>query len=300
LAVLGLLIPSETKGQINREPPKGALMAIYHMSVKTISRSNGRSATASAAYRSAEKIKDQITGKVFDYAKKQGVLHSELVLPKDSPNWNRSELWNAAEQSETRKNSTVAREFVIALPSELSEDQRKELAKDLTKELVKRHGFAADLCIHEPNKEGDDRNHHAHILCSTRKLEPTGFTAKTRELDGGYKEVEYWRERFAEIQNKHLEKAGLDVRVDHRTLKEQGIQREPQKHKGASVVGMERRTGEPSRIGVKFEMQSMAKTGRERLQKQLEEMRQIEKLRQEQQRHAEMALRKERSRGLSR
>lgn len=276
-------------------------MAIYHLAVKTISRSKGRSATASAAYRSAEKIKDLRTGETFDYSKKKGVLHSKLLLPENAPSWNRSQLWNEAEKSETRKNSTVAREFVIALPSELSEDQRKELAQDFTKELVKRHGFAADLCIHEPNKEGDDRNHHAHILCSTRKLEPTGFTGKTRELDERKSgEVDLWRERFAELQNKHLERAGLDVRVDHRTLKEQGIQREPQKHKGASVVGMERRTGEPSRIGVKFEMQSMAKTGREILQKQLEEMRQIERLRQEQQRQAEMAQRKERNRGLSR
>ena len=98
----------------------------------------------------------------------------------------------------------------------------------------------------------------------------TGFTAKTRELDGGYKEVEYWRERFSQIQNKHIEMAGLDVRVDHRTLKEQGVQREPQKHKGVSVVGFERRTGQPSRIGTKFEMMDLAKSARERIQKELE------------------------------
>ena len=251
-------------------------MAIYHLSVKTISRAKGRSVTASAAYRSAEKIKDLRTGKTFDYSKKKGVLHSELLLPENAPSWNRSQLWNEAEKSETRKNSTVAREFVIALPSELSEDQRKELAQDLTKELVKRHGFAADLCIHEPNKEGDDRNHHAHILCSTRKLEPTGFTAKTRELDGGYKEVEYWRERFAEIQNKHLERAGIDSRVDHRSLKDQGIDREPTRHKGVAVTGIERRTGEISLIGAKFEMLDLAKRAREEIQKEMEQQRQIE------------------------
>jgi len=274
-------------------------MAIYHLSVKTISRAKGRSATASAAYRSAEKIKDELTGKTFDYAKKQGVLHSELVLPKGAPNWNRSELWNAAEQSETRKNSTVAREFVIALPAELSEDQRKGLAKEFAEELVSKHSFAADLCIHEPNKEGDDRNYHAHILCSTRRLEPTGFTEKTRELDGGYKEVEAWRERFAEIQNKHLEIAGIESRVDHRSLKDQGIDREPTRHKGVAVTGIERRTGEISLIGAKFEMLDLAKMAREEIQKEMEQQRQIELERQERDRQAQLSLNKERSRGLS-
>jgi len=280
-------------------------MAIYHLSIKTIGRSSGRSATASAAYRSSEKIKDVRSGEVFDYSRKQGTLHAELILPKDSPSWNRSELWNAAELSETRKNSTVAREFVIALPSELSELQRKELALEFAQALVVKHGFAADLCIHEPNKEGDDRNHHAHILCSTRRLEPTGFTEKTRELDERKSgEVDYWRERFAEIQNKHLEMAGLSDRVDHRTLKEQGIDRMPQKHKGVAAVGFERRTGEPSRISAKFEIIDLAKGARERIQGMLEAKRQIERERLERERQTQLEQKKEqrleKSRGMSR
>jgi len=274
-------------------------MPIYHLSVKTISRAKGRSATASAAYRSAEKIKDELTGKTFDYSRKIGTSHTELFLPKDAPSWGRSELWNEAEKSENRKNSTVAREFVIALPAELSEEQRKDMAREFAQALVLKHGFAADLCIHEPNKEGDDRNFHAHILCSTRRLEPTGFTEKTRELDGGYKEVESWRERFAAIQNKHLEMAGIEERVDHRTLKEQGIERAPTRHKGVAATAIERRTGEDSRNSTKFEMLELAKSAREEIQKELEQQRQLDLERQEMERQAQKQQKKEASRGWS-
>ena len=107
-------------------------MAIYHLSVKTISRSAGRSATAAAAYRAGIKITDERTGELHDYSRKSGVEYTELVLPAHAPDWatNRAALWNAAEQAETRKNSTVAREFEIALPSELSPEERQRLAVD--------------------------------------------------------------------------------------------------------------------------------------------------------------------------
>lgn len=276
-------------------------MPIYHLSVKTISRSAGRSATASAAYRSAERIKDERSGKVFDYSKRSGVLHSELVLPKDAPAWNSSELWNAAEKSELRVNSTVAREFVIALPSDLSADQRLSLSQEFTRELVGKHGFAAQLCIHEPDKKGDERNYHAHILCSTRRLEPSGFTAKTRELDEKKSgEVEFWRERFAALQNEHLEKAGVFSRVDHRSLAEQGIDRTPQKHKGVVVTAIERRTSKPSLIGVKFEMLDRGSIARERIKNQLEEKRKAERERQEKQQQVQIDKKMDRGRGLSR
>ena len=160
-------------------------MAIYHLSVKTISRSAGRSATAAAAYRAGVEITDERTGEIHDYTRKGGVESAELVLPAGAPEWaaDRAALWNAAEQAETRKNSTVAREFEIALPEELSPAERARLARDFARELVERHGCAADVCIHAPGKEGDNRNHHAHILLSTRRLGPEGFTEKTRELD---------------------------------------------------------------------------------------------------------------------
>lgn len=229
-------------------------MAIFHLSVKTVSRSAGRSATASAAYRAGERIACERTGEVHDYRRKAGVESADLVLPASAPEWaaDRSALWNAAEQKESRKNSTVAREFEIALPSELSAPERRRLALDLAREIVERHGCAADVAIHAPSKAGDERNHHAHILVSTRRLVGEGFTEKTRELDDmktGPQLVVEWRERFAVLANERLAEAGLDARVDHRSLAEQGIDRAPTEHMGPAATGYERRTGERSRRG---------------------------------------------------
>ena len=223
-------------------------MASYHLSVKTISRAHGRSATAAAAYRSGERIRDQATGAVFDYTRKRGVEHSELVLPEGAPEWarNREALWNAAEAAERRKNSTVAREFEVALPAELNPKEREALAGRLARELVARHGFAADVAIHAPHREGDQRNHHAHILVTTRRLSAEGFTEKTRELDEkNLGEVLYWRGRWEHLQNEHLEAHGHAARVDHRSLEDQGLEREPTWHKGPAITAMERRGIEP-------------------------------------------------------
>lgn len=233
-------------------------MAIYHLSVKTISRSAGRSATAAAAYRAGVKITDERTGEIHDYTRKGGVESAELVLPAGAPEWaaDRAALWNAAEQAEKRKNSTVAREFEIALPAELSPAERARLARDLAREIVERHGCAADVCIHAPGKDGDDRNHHAHILLTTRRLGPEGFGEKTRELDDqktGPQIVTQWRERFAQLQNERLREAGHSVQVDHRSHAERGLDAEPTRHLGPAATGYERRTGEPSRKRLDFE-----------------------------------------------
>ena len=226
-------------------------MAIYHLSVKTISRSAGRSATAAAAYRAGVEITDERTGEIHDYTRKGGVESAALILPDNAPEWarDRAQLWNAAEQAEKRKNSTVAREFEIALPAELSPEQREKLAHDFARELVKRHGCAADVAIHAPGKEGDNRNHHAHTLLTTRRLEPDGFGEKTRELDDqktGKVLVTEWRERFATLQNERLREAGHSVQVDHRSLEAQGIEREATRHLGPTATAIERRTGQPS------------------------------------------------------
>lgn len=231
--------------------PRFSRVAIYHLSVKTISRSAGRSATAAAAYRAGVQITDERTGDVHDYSRRGGVESAELVLPVGAPSWasDRSALWNAAEQAEKRKNSTVAREFEIALPVELSPVDRRDLAVSFARELVERHGCAADVCIHAPGKEGDNRNHHAHVLLTTRRLGREGFGEKTRELDeaGAGKLITQWRERFASMQNERLQAAGIDARVDHRTLADQGIDRFPTVHLGPAAAGYERRTGEVSR-----------------------------------------------------
>ena len=233
-------------------------MAIYHLSVKTISRSDGRSATAAAAYRAATMIVDERSTRVHNYSRKRGVVSTHIVLPVDAPVWahDRAGLWNAAEQAETRKNSTVAREFEIALPSELTPLERQQLATQLAQEIVSRHGCAADVAIHAPSHQGDQRNHHAHILLSTRKLAENGFGAKTRELDDqklGRELVQYWRERFAQLQNHYLAKAGCSQRVDHRSFKEQGLDQVPSTHLGPAAVGYERRTGLPSRRRLNWE-----------------------------------------------
>lgn len=239
-------------------------MAIYHLSVKTISRSSGRSATGAAAYRAGARIKDERTGELFDYRRRKGVLHTEIVLPSGAPSWaaDRERLWNAAEQAETRKNSTVAREFEIALPHELSPSAQKALAIAFAREIVNFHGCAADVCIHAPSGKGDARNTHAHILLTTRILDSNGFCGKTRELDDknvGPKLVTHWRERWAELANQYLKQHGIDERIDHRSLRDQGIDREPMRHLGPAAIGYERRTGEKSRRRLDIEEEIAAR-----------------------------------------
>lgn len=222
-------------------------MAIYHLSVKAISRSEGRSSVACSAYRAGEKLLDERTGEVHDFTKKRGILHQEILSPKDV-NLTRSELWNSAEKSENRKNSTVAREYEIALPSELNFNEQKALVQEFSQHLVSTYGVCADIAIHEPNKKGDQRNHHAHILTTTRSVSADGFGAKTRILDDKKTgEIERIREKWAELSNNALERAGHMTEVSHKSLKEQGINREPTQHMGVSATAMERRGLTPER-----------------------------------------------------
>ena len=226
-------------------------MATYHLSAKTISRSHGRSATAAVAYRSGVRITDERTGVIHDYQRRTGVEATFLLLPANAPDWasDRARLWNAAERAETRKNSTVAREFEIALPAELDPEQRQRLAADFARELVLRHGCAADVAIHRPGQAGDQRNHHAHVLLTTRRLTAAGFTEKTRELDDLKSgEIGRWRARFAEVQNERLREAGVEARVDHRSLEAQAIDREATIHLGPAATALERRSV-PTRLG---------------------------------------------------
>ena len=233
------------------DPVSKVTMASYHLSVKTISRSHGRSATGAAAYRSGARIADERTGMIHDYRRRRSVESTWLLLPANAPDWatDRGRLWNAAELAETRKNSTVAREFEIALPAELDAGERQRLAVDFARELVARHGCAADVAIHQPGRDGDQRNHHAHILLSTRRLTAAGFTAKTRELDDlKTGEIGHWRERFATMQNAYLLHHGHAAQVDHRSLEAQAIDREPTIHLGPTATALERR-GVPTRLG---------------------------------------------------
>ena len=200
-------------------------MAIYHLRATMISRSQGRSATAAAAYRVAERIEDRRTGLTFDYAARGGVDHTEILAPDHAPDWvyDRSELWNRVEESETRKNSQVAREVRVALPDELTHAQRLELVREFVRSQFVDRGMVADIALHAPGRAGDERNHHAHILLTTREIAAEGsvpgggFTTKNRDWNK-VEVLEGWREAWARDSNAALERAGIEDRVDHRTL----------------------------------------------------------------------------------
>ena len=184
-----------------------------------ISRSQGRSATAAIAYRVAERIEDRRTGLVFDYAARSGVDHTEILAPDHAPDWvtDRSELWNRVEESETRKNSQVAREVRVALPAELTHEVRVELVREFVRAQFVDRGMVADIALHAPGRAGDERNHHAHILLTTREIDAEGFTTKNRDWNA-VEVLEGWREAWARDSNTALERAGIEDRVDHRTL----------------------------------------------------------------------------------
>ena len=200
-------------------------MALYSASVKPVSRSSGRSATAAAAYRNAERILDERTGEIHDYTRRSGVDHVESFSPVGMRHQSGAELWNKAEAAEVRKNARVAREVLVALPHELDQEQRRELAKSIAQGLADRYGTAGTLAVHHPDREGDNRNHHVHILMTTRRLDASGqLGEKTRELDDvkrGPQEVEWIRAMIEDQTNYSLERAGVEARVDRRSLIEQ-------------------------------------------------------------------------------
>ena len=230
-------------------------MAIYHCTTKPISRSNGRSATASSAYRAGEKIKDLRTGEIHDYTKKQGMEYTEIISNLNHP-LSRSEVWNTSEMTETRKNSRVAREFIVALPNELNTEQRKDLAKEFAEHLVTKYSVVADLAIHAPSKDGDDRNHHAHIMITTRKasivdgelkltdkadLELSNTQRKDRGLCVTQDEIKEIRETWANMTNRALELSGSKERIDHRSYEDQNLDLEANIHEGPKVTQLRRK-----------------------------------------------------------
>ena len=213
-------------------------MAIYHCSVKIISRSQGRSATGAAAYRSGEKIHDERTGITHDYTRKGGIDYTEILTPENTPSWvhDRSKLWNEVEHVEKRKDAQLCREVEVALPCELSPTENQTLVRGFIQDEFIKKGMVADVALHQMGKD----NPHAHILLTTREITPEGFGNKNR--DWNQKDhLETWRKSWQEHANKALELAGHKTRIDHRTLEAQGIDRVPQIHLGASVSEMEKR-----------------------------------------------------------
>ncbi len=200
-------------------------MAIYHTRIKMFSRSKGHSALAAAAYRAGLKLIDETTGDHHDYRRRKGVLRTRCFAPDHAPTWamDPQTLWQQVHFKEKRKDSQLAREFEIALPAELTDEQRCELAWDICRDLTNRYGFAIQASIHEPPVK-DGLNWHLHALATTRRIRDDGLQDKTRELDGGASgkaEVEWIREMVAARTNQHLANAGFGDRVDHRSLGEQ-------------------------------------------------------------------------------
>jgi Ti-type conjugative transfer relaxase TraA len=230
-------------------------LAIYHLSMKPVSRASGRSAVASMAYRAGEKLTNERDGITHDYTAKQGVEHAEIVLPEGvNAEWarDRSALWNAAEFAEKRKDARVAREFEVALPHELTAEQRLEATRELAQDLANRYGAAVDFAIHAPHDASDVRNHHAHIMMTTRQVGESGLGDKTyieREnkwlLANGLPTTDMQlrdlRQRWEGIANEHLAMAGHDIRIDHRSHMERGLEIAPTEHMGVHATQMQRR-----------------------------------------------------------
>jgi len=235
-------------------------MAIYHFSAQVISRSQGRSSVASAAYRSAEKLMDERTGLTHDFTKKSDVIEKDILLPKDAPDWmsNREKLWNGVELAEKRKDAQLTREINIALPRELSPEQNWDLLKSFVqKEFVDR-GMVADVAFHRGHKGGEDQP-HGHVMLTMREVTAEGFGQKVRAWNDKAL-LNDWREHWAAHCNLELAKQGFDLRIDHRTLEAQGINLEAQ-----SKIGPK----EAQRAMARFaEHQELAERNGERLLKE--------------------------------
>ena len=286
-------------------------MAIYHLEAKVVSRGAGRSAVAASAYLSCSRLYNDYDGIQHDYTKKQGLVWQQVFLPEYAPQeWkDREQLWNAVEEVETAKDSRLAREFVVALPIELSREEQVELLQEFIREQFVSDGMCADAAIHDT----DGHNPHAHILLTVRPLdergkwqyktekeylcmkngEERGFTAaefRTAKNDGWEKQYPYkvgkkkvymtpsdaevqglvradkhpkstrygrqnpiserwnseeqltaWREAWADVSNRYLERAGREERIDHRSNAARGLDEIPTIHEGVTAQALERK-----------------------------------------------------------
>ncbi len=242
-------------------------MAIYHCSIKIISRGKGKSAVAAAAYRAGEKITNEFDGETHDYTRKGGVVHTEILLPDHAPAAfsDRAVLWNEVEKIEKAKNAQLAREIELALPAELTREQNISLVREYIKKHFVAAGMCADICVHDTG----GGNPHAHVMLTMRPFDERGeWGAKQKKeyiLDGDgnkiydrkkrqYKcksvpatdwndqsKAEEWRAAWAQICNQHLEQNGHAERIDHRSYKRQGIDQIPTVHLGVAASAMEKR-----------------------------------------------------------
>lgn len=242
-------------------------MAIFHLSVKMISRGKGKSAVAAAAYRSGEKITSDYDGITHDYTRKRGVVMTEILLPRNAPIrfYNRSRLWNAVEKVEKAKNAQLAREIEVSIPKELKFREGYNLVNEFCNRNFVDKGMIADICFHDKG----DGNPHAHIMLTVRPFNEDGrwgskqkkeyildengekiYDQKKRQYkcksvpttdwnDRG--NVEKWRKSWAELCNKYLQEAGREERIDHRSYERQGLEILPTQHLGTAASQMEKK-----------------------------------------------------------
>src|ERR1022692_610811 len=217
-------------------------MAQYHFHGGILKRSEGHSVVASAAYRAGERLYDSRIGYAFDYRRRHGILHTEIMAPDNTPDWmlDRFQLWNGVEKAEERKDSQLARSIDISLMCELTFDQNLDLLRDFVKKTWIDQGMLADIAIHAPGHDSDERNIHAHILLTMRVITADGFGNKQREWNDR-KDFKQWRKAWADFANAALERGGFAERIDHRSLVEQGLDREPTIHVGPSGKQIEHR-----------------------------------------------------------
>lgn len=239
-------------------------MAIFHLHASIIGRSDGRSAVAAAAYRAGADMTDPDTGTRHDYTRKRGVRATYMEVPEAAPAWaaDRPTLWAAVHAKETRKNSRLSREIRLALPAELDNAGQAELVRTWARDHLTAAGIVADIAIHEPSREGDDRNAHAHIMTTLRRFDPATADgwAKGAARDLNDKAfLEGLRASWEAAQNAALEAAGSAARVDHRSLEAQradalaagddllaaALDRPPEPHLGITAQAIDRRAGEP-------------------------------------------------------
>lgn len=245
------------------------LICGYHCTAKPVSFGRGQSAVHTAAYNARTQLEHEREDKLTkDYSKHEGeLLFSGIFAPKDAPAWahDRNELWNRAEAAERQKvNGQPARNMIVAFPHELNQQQREWMVTDFAREQFARKGMVADVAMHGPDAHGDQRNFHAHILLTMRRIDGQEF-ARTKERDWNSKgQLAAWREQWAEKGAQALERAGYPLEAErwrhgHETLETQrtaavargdtafaeSLAREPTGHKGPKLSAMDRR-GETS------------------------------------------------------
>jgi Ti-type conjugative transfer relaxase TraA len=206
-----------------------SVMAIYHFSAKVVSRANGSSVVASAAYRSASQLHDDRLNRDHDFSNKAGVIHSEVMLPQGAPERlnDRTTLWNEVEAGEKRKDAQLAREVEFSIPREMNERQGVQLARDFVKKQFVDRGMVADLNVHWDKAKDGTPKPHAHVMMTMRDVGPDGFGKKNRDWNST-ELLKDWREAWSAHVNERMAELGLEGRIDHRSYETQGIGLEPQ------------------------------------------------------------------------